>query len=118
MTRESHTAKPAGNRHHWQTHVKAFRQSGLSRAEYCRRHSLSYHALTYWCRKTPKSSNTTQPTTNLVPIPFPLPQPLRTATDDRASLRLHVSEDITVEVDDNFSADTLCRLLAVLDQRP
>ncbi|MFV0437527.1 MAG: IS66 family insertion sequence element accessory protein TnpA, partial [Desulfopila sp.] len=35
----------AGRSRKWQAHVKALAQSGLSRAEYCRRHSLSYHAM-------------------------------------------------------------------------
>ncbi len=35
----------------WKAHAEAQRQSGLSRAEYCRRHNLSYHALTYWVKK-------------------------------------------------------------------
>ena len=35
----------------WQAHLRALGGSGLSRREYCRRHHLSYHALTYWVRK-------------------------------------------------------------------
>ena len=35
----------------WQTHVRALTANGLSRRAYCRRHQLSYHALTYWVRK-------------------------------------------------------------------
>lgn len=35
----------------WQAHVRALAASGLSRRGYCRRHQLSYHALTYWVRK-------------------------------------------------------------------
>ena len=35
----------------WQAHVRALAASGLSRRGYCRRHELSYHALTYWVRK-------------------------------------------------------------------
>ena len=31
---------------YWQAHVRALRTSGLSRRGYCRRHHLSYHALT------------------------------------------------------------------------
>ena len=35
----------------WQAHVRALAASGLSRRDYCCRHQLSYHALTYWVRK-------------------------------------------------------------------
>ncbi len=35
----------------WKVYVKRWRKSGLNRAEYCRRHTLSYDALTYWYSK-------------------------------------------------------------------
>ncbi|MFO7884184.1 MAG: IS66 family insertion sequence element accessory protein TnpA [Thermodesulfobacteriota bacterium] len=35
----------------WKAHIKACSQSGLTRKEYCRRHSLSYHAFYYWKKK-------------------------------------------------------------------
>ena len=35
----------------WRVHLDAQSNSGLSRAEYCRQHDLSYHAFGYWRRK-------------------------------------------------------------------
>ena len=32
-------------------HVNALAKSGLSRAEYCRQHNLSYHSMIYWQEK-------------------------------------------------------------------
>lgn len=36
----------------WKAHVAHQNASGLSKAEYCRRHKLSYHCFGYWCRRT------------------------------------------------------------------
>lgn len=35
----------------WQHHVDAFHQSGLSKAQYCRDHDLTYHLFIYWSAK-------------------------------------------------------------------
>jgi len=32
----------------WQSHINAWKQSGLSQAEYCRKHSLNAHTFSYW----------------------------------------------------------------------
>ena len=47
MTKEAKEDQ-ASNRRQWEAHLKAAAKSGLSRAEYCRRHNLSYHAMGYW----------------------------------------------------------------------
>lgn len=49
MNNTSLSALKAGVRF-WQVHVQALGTSGLSRRKYCRRHHLSYYALTYWAR--------------------------------------------------------------------
>jgi len=35
----------------WQHHVDTCNQSGLSKAQYCRDHDLTYHLFIYWCAK-------------------------------------------------------------------
>jgi hypothetical protein len=35
----------------WQSHVGAFKQSGLSARAYTDQHALVYHQFLYWCRK-------------------------------------------------------------------
>lgn len=35
----------------WQHHVDTFNQSGLSKAQYCRDHDLTYHLFIYWSTK-------------------------------------------------------------------
>ncbi|HHD63892.1 MAG TPA: hypothetical protein ENK96_05930 [Desulfobulbaceae bacterium] len=50
----------------WKAHISAMDRSGLSLAEYCRRHGLSYNAFRYWRRKLGKGAGTP---VSLVPVP-------------------------------------------------
>lgn len=36
---------------YWQEQIKLKRESGLSRAAYCKKHDLSYHTFAYWEQK-------------------------------------------------------------------
>jgi len=36
---------------HWQHHIDGWQASGLSAADYCRQHQLTYHCFLYWRRK-------------------------------------------------------------------
>lgn len=118
MTNTNHSTKPGGSRRHWQAHVKALQQSGLSRAEYCREHNLSYHSLSYWCKKTTKSQEPSISTSNLVPVPFSVGRASLPNNKECSGLRLCLVSGITIEVDNNFSHATLHNLLSVIDQRP
>ena len=75
MNTANHIA-PKDRGRFWQAHVKALADSGLSRREYCRRHHLAYHALTYWVRKQ-GASNTAVAQLSLVEVPLPHRQSLR-----------------------------------------
>ena len=94
----------------WQAHVRALGGSGLSRREYCRRHHLSYHALTYWVRKLrPAGPRVTPPA--LVEVPLPL---VRGAGP---VFRLHLGQGRLLEIEPDFDEAGLGRLLGVLEQR-
>lgn len=101
------------NLRHWSAHVKAFEKSGLSRAEYCRQHKLSYHSMTYWCKRISRQKESKS---NLVPVPFHYlqNQPAQSISEP---LRLILSEKMSIQIGDNFSEHTLARLLSVLEQR-
>jgi hypothetical protein len=94
-----HTGQHAGRRF-WQAHVRALAASGFSRREYCRRHHLSYHALTYWVRQhgTPAQS---KPLLALIEVP----------------VRLHLGGGRMLEIGPDFDEATLGKILAVLEQR-
>jgi len=97
--------------HFWHAHVKAMKHSGLSRAEYCRQHELSYHAMTYWSRKIQRPNRT--PNSTLVPVPMHQVQQLTVA---RQPLRLHLAGQRYIEINEHFSEHTLKRLLALLEK--
>lgn len=48
----------------WVAHIKAQKESGLSRVAYCRKHQLNYHQFGYWERKHREQLGTSK----LVPI--------------------------------------------------
>jgi hypothetical protein len=60
----------------WQTHVKAYNNSGLSKREYADSHKLVYHQFVYWSQKLnkAKSPNTFIPV-NVTAKPKIQPQP-------------------------------------------
>jgi len=112
MTKAPGTAQSQGRRY-WQAHVTAQQESGLSRAEYCRRHDLSYHALTYWQRKL---SGPSRQHTQLIPVPVE-----RTTQQYQPGLssgiKILLNNRIAIEVAEEFSPGTLCRILSVLENR-
>ena len=114
MTRQSRQNNQIRVQRHWQAHVTALKKSGLSRAEYCRQHQLSYHAATYWLRKLSKPVNKG---TTLVPVTF-TPDTLKNPVPAvRAALKVVLPNKTAIEVSDDFSPVTLTRLLATLEKR-
>lgn len=107
MTNRAHTSR------FWMAHVEAQVKSGLNRAEYCRQHKLSYHALTYWQRKRrrPDISHTPQ----LIPVPE---KATRIAlSSQRGDIRVVLANNISIEISNTFSSDALGRLLPLLASR-
>ena len=98
----------------WQAHVKAQERSGLNRAEYCRRHKLSYHALTYWHRKIHHSGQS--PVLVQVPAILPSPEDLQTSPDT-SGVSIRVSGGMSIELAEQFSPATLGAVLAILEGR-
>ena len=101
------------SRHHWEAHIRAQQKSGLSRAEYCRRHDLSYHALTYRQRKISKPSNGKS---QLVPVPM---EKIRRSGQPAATsgVKILLNDHIAIEVSEQFSPRALGQVLAVLENR-
>jgi hypothetical protein len=108
--REDHQAR---HQRRWQAHVTAAEKSGLSRAEYCRRYNLSYHAMTYWKRKLVRSNSRKA---SLVPVTLPAAL-TKNGWHSQEELQIILPGKISVSVGDNFSPATLNRLLSVLENR-
>jgi len=101
----------AGNRRRWQAHLNAAEKSGLSRAEYCRRHGLSYHAMCYWHKRLSRKSSQQK----FVPVKMALIR--NEDRQDETGLRVILPGKLSVSVGNNFSPATLDRLLTVLENR-
>ena len=114
MAKQSRQAYQLRRMRRWQAHVTAQKESGLSRAEYCRQHQLSYHAATYWTRRLSKPASKE---TTLVPVTFASSIKINSAPATRSVLRVILPNKIAVEVDDSFSPTTLTKLLATLERR-
>ena len=113
MAHDKADGNQASSRHHWEAHIRAQQKSGLSRAEYCRRNDLSYHALTYWRRKlTGSSSGKSQ----LVPVP--MEKMLRSRHPAATSgVKILLHDRIAIEVSEQFSPRALSQVLTVLETR-
>ena len=103
-----------GSRAFWQAHVREQKKSGLSRAEYCRRQNLSYHALTYW---TCKLSRPRQSPPILVPVPMQNVQPKASAAEQGTGITITLGGRIAIEVSEHFSPSVLARVISALEGR-
>ena len=95
----------------WQEHVRALAASGLSRRGYCRRHQLSYQALTYWVRKFRQVPVHASPPA-LVEVPLGPPDLVYRSGPP---FRLHLGDGSLLEIEADFDAVSLGRLLGVLE---
>ncbi|NOZ66653.1 MAG: hypothetical protein GXP00_09205 [Alphaproteobacteria bacterium] len=106
--------RQSNKRRHWQTHVKACQESGLTRAEYSRQHNISYRALAYWHKKlsSPKVKESV-----LVPVALGRGKSGNFIAPNQADLKIIMPGNIKIEIGENFSSSSLVRLLAVLESR-
>lgn len=95
----------------WQAHLKALRKSGLTRAEYCRQHNLSYHALTYWKKKADRQKKAA---TYFVTVPAVRINQGVTAHNHTAALKIDLGAGLKIEVHDGFTPATLSRIISTL----
>ena len=115
MNDQTENPKQAASRtRFWRTHIKAMAQSGLSRAEYCRRCNLSYYALVYWQRKLARPSSNQM---TLVPVALSAVRKSSVTDFDPAPLKILLPGNLAIAVGDNFSGATLNRLLGLLENR-
>lgn len=98
--------------------MAAFEQSGLSRTEYCRQHGLSLSTLNRHRQGTSKAVCITpglvsqaQPAASLIPVDVVD----GTHKSPRMALNVELAGDRRIGVDAGFDAETLRRLIAVLE---
>jgi len=95
-----------------QAHLKAMQKSGLSRAEYCRQHNLSYHGLGYWKRKADAKKKTAA---HFLSVPaVKIRQGVITTQNQTAALKIDLGTGFSIEVHDDFAPATLERIISTL----
>jgi hypothetical protein len=104
----------------WKALLNDFRRSGLTQAEFCRRRDLSLHSF----RKhlySPRPSHDERPS-DMADQPFLpvtiLPDPTAPAAAPSSHLELILPDRRRIAIAPGFDADTLRRLLAVLEATP
>lgn len=106
----------AGNRERWQEEIEAWRASGQKLSAWARERNLSRDALEYWKRRVPVAmpSTPSRSPLTLIPIRHALPavpdsSPIEVINAARPELRIRLSP--------GFDADSLSRLLELLEVR-
>ncbi len=94
----------------WKAHVKALRGSGLNRAEYCRRHKLSYHALTYWNKKL-KDRGCDSESSTVVPVMAVR----QMACPSHSPVRIKFRQQFTIEIEEGFDESLLRKIITALE---
>jgi hypothetical protein len=99
-------------RQFYQKHLANWRGTGLSQAEYCRRNGLIRHRFGYWKKKL----FTEERQVEFAVFPVNLSEHSVPCIQDRVSspLRLMVNSRFSLEIPDQFSQDTLTKVLQVL----
>lgn len=85
----------------WEAHSKAMAESGLSRAEYCRKHGVDYGRLFRWQQRQAKTRSKPKARAFVRARPAPTSQPksvdgargARLVTPSGAALEFHPSAD-------------------------
>jgi len=109
MTTESRADLLQKKRRHWKHHVQAWQKSSLSQVEYCRRQNIVPHRFTYWKKKLEPPR-----TSELSFVPVPLAPIHSSHVLSQPKPLVIVADRYRIEVDGDFSSDTLTKLLQTL----
>ena len=109
MEQLSRTEQLEQKRTYWKQHIEHWQQTGLTQAEYCRRHNLKHYQLVYWKKRFVKTktgvSFVALKLEDLLDIP---------AQPDRASLCLVVNDHFKIEIRAGFDPQLLRQLIFAL----
>jgi hypothetical protein len=94
----------------WENHVRAWKMSGFSQAEYCRKQIISLKSFVYWKMKLGKS----ELSTSLVEVPiFKTAQVL----SHSKPLCLRIGNKFSIDIERDFDPETLSKILRVVEDR-
>jgi hypothetical protein len=124
------SVSPSAKAAYWQEHVSVWSSSGLSHAEYSRRHGVAAHCLRYWIKKlkarelADESAMESSSGVGLVALDLcrvstpsdvdPEPPSARSFGGRPSPLRVLVGQGFVVEVAGDFDGAVLEKLLMIL----
>ncbi len=110
---KSKEAGEAQKKTYWQEHIKAWKQSGLSQAHFCKVRFLALSTFQYWRKKIIQDSNDS-------PRFYPLAMMPSLEALDKSSpgiLRVILGDRrFVLEIGEDFSETTLKKLIVALEQ--
>ncbi len=96
-------------RTYWKQHIVSWQETGLTQAEYCRRHNLKHYQLVYWKKRFLKTE------TQVSFVPLELEDLLDIPCQpDRAALCLVVNNHFKIEISAGFDPQLLRQLIFAL----
>lgn len=107
------TRKPKSGKRNaafWKAHLKAWQRSDLNRAEYCRRHKLSYDARTYWYDKT-KEVNSQHEPSPIVPVMSIQPAD----GPAHSQIKIRFRQEFIIELEAEFDEAVLRKVIRALE---
>ena len=99
----------AARRQFWQRHIRAWRNSGLSQAAYCRENGLKHYQLWYW--KTHLAED--QAGVSFGPLQLSSNSPVPV---NHVALRLHTPNGFRIDVAGSFDPNVLKQLIFTVQQ--
>ena len=109
MEQISRAEQLAQKRTYWKQHIDSWQETGLTQAEYCRRHNLKHYQLVYWKKRFLKAETAVSFVSleleDLLNIPC---QP------HRAALCLVVNNHFKIEINAGFDAQLLRQVIFAL----
>lgn len=106
---------PGGRRRwgeqYWREQVEAWRSSGLSQSEYCRRGGVNWYGFRYWKAKVDFERKGGTGSPKLVPLSQP------TIVGRSGEVRIRVGAHYVVEVSAGFDGETLGQVIELLERR-
>ena len=109
---------------HWNALLSDFRRSGLTQADFCRQRNISLASFRYHLYKplSPKPAlsdtrSSASPDHHFLPVTI-LPDPVLSITASQPHLELILFDGRRIAVAPGFDAQTLRRLIAVVEGRP
>ena len=105
------------NREFWQKHVRSWRASGMTQAEYCRVHGLKNHRLTYYKLeddRVTKAKGTMQGSKQ--PAGKKLLLPVKLTSPAGCWVRVRLDSGVSVEFDHNCDPVWIGKVLGSIGQ--